>query len=135
MSSQAERQGSQELGAAVRTEFVRVLLWDGDAEAAWVEANKGVNLPDEVWLSVAGAREETHPDDSIAVYRRITNSLVDRTSNGNYDVPVSVVRKMRDLLKKRGRDTDFEAEVLRLRLEFKRKRNFMHDLDAVVRGR
>lgn len=118
-----------------RPELIRALLWDGDIESAWIEANKGDDIPDNIWLSVASAREETHYKDSIAVYRRIMYKHIAAISNGNYDYPAGLLRKIRELMKAHDRENDFGNEIKNLRQEFKRKRNFMRDLDAIEMGR
>jgi len=135
MRKQVDAPARTQPHATTRAELIRVLLWDGDGEAAWTEANKGDRLSVDLWLSVAEAREATRPDDSIGVYRRIMNQLVENTSNGDYRLPVDLLRKMRRLFRVLGQDHAFEVEVDRLRHEFKRKRNFMKDLDAIAKER
>jgi len=135
MRKQVDAPVGTHVHTTTRAELILVFLWDGDAEAAWVEANIGDRLPFELWINVGGAREETHPEDSIGVYRRVMNQLVENTSNGDYQLPIDLLRKMRRLFRVLDQDRAFEMEIDRLRHEFKRKRNFMRDLDVIVKER
>ncbi|MCE9584589.1 MAG: hypothetical protein K8T20_19030 [Planctomycetes bacterium] len=60
--------------------LVDILCFEGDFESAWREATaRGCN--DQLWSSLATARQDGHPDDSLVVWHRLLEkSLRSRTS-------------------------------------------------------
>jgi uncharacterized Zn finger protein len=126
-SGRHSRSSAPHLG---RPELVRILLWDGDLDAAWIELQKG-GCSNELWVRVAEAREETHPDDALRVYRDVVNRVVAQTSNGVYDEPIRLIHRTRAVLRRQGRERAFVALITHLRQEFRRKRNFVRALDEI----
>ena len=82
---------------------------------------------------MAEAREPTHPDDSIDIYRNVLVATVEATSNGRYDGAVNLVRKIGSVLGRMERSSQFLSEINQLRIVFKRKRNFVVELDRMER--
>jgi len=115
-----------------RNELVRAHLWLGDTEAAWNEMRAG-KVTAETQLSVAEAREDAYPGDSIQVYRNVMYATAESISNGRYDEPVRLLRKIQNVLQKTGQTAQFQVELYQLRLAFKRKRNFMLEIDQIER--
>jgi uncharacterized Zn finger protein len=110
--------------------LVEILLWERNVEDAWLEAKEG-GCSDRLWLDLASLREEDHPEDSLAIYQERIEPLVNRTNNKAYGRAYELVLKVRTLMRRLGREAEFEEYVELLRLEYKRKRNFMKLLDGM----
>jgi uncharacterized Zn finger protein len=110
--------------------LVEILLWEGNVEDAWREAKEG-GCSDRLWLDLAARREEDHPEDSLAIYQERIEPLVNRTNNKAYRKAYELLLKVRTLMRRLGREAEFEEYVELLRLEYKRKRNFMKLLDGM----
>ncbi len=109
--------------------LVDVLLWEGDPAAAWDEAvNAGV--PHRMWMRLAAAREEDHPDDAVPIYQREVERLVDTKTNGSYADAVALMSRIRGLLARARRPDDFPTYVARVRAAHKPKRNLMKLFDG-----
>jgi uncharacterized Zn finger protein len=63
----AGRWGWQQDSGAER--LVEILLWEGDAEAAWLESQAG-GLSDDLWLKLAETREKEYPADAVTVFQQ-----------------------------------------------------------------
>jgi uncharacterized Zn finger protein len=112
------------------SELVGILLWEGNVEEAWQEAKKG-GCSDGLWLDLAARREECHPEDSLAVYQGRIEPLVNQTNKKAYADAYKLLLRVRELMHRLGRQAEFDEYVELLRLEYKRKRNFMKLLDGV----
>ena len=109
---------------------MRVLLWEGEDEVAWHEAQTG-GCSDDLWLRLADRRARAgHLDDALAVYQSRVEPLIEPVTNGDYEEPVRRLLVVRDLMRRLGREGEFAEYVADLRAEFKRKRNFLKLLDA-----
>ena len=112
------------------SELVEILLWEGNVEDAWREAKEG-GCSDRLWLDLATRREVDHPEDSLAVYQERIEPLVNQTNNNAYKRAYELILRMRTLMHCLGRQAEFDEYVELLRLEYKRKRNFMKLLDGM----
>lgn len=108
--------------------LVQIFLWENDVEAAWAEANTG-GCSEDLWLELAARREKTHPQDALPIYRRRIAPTLDRTSNEAYREAVGLLRKVRGLMVQIGRGAEFARYLDEIRVEHKRKRNFIKLLD------
>lgn len=108
--------------------LVEIYLWEQDVEAAWQAANTG-SCGEALWLELAGLREKTHPRDAIRVYRMLIDPIVERTNNDAYAQAVGLLRRVKRLMDELGEETEFRQYLARLRIEYKRKRNFMKLLE------
>lgn len=108
--------------------LVRIFLWEKDADAAWQEAQAG-GCTHELWLELAARREKTHPQDALAIYQRQIAPTLDRTNNEAYRQAAVLLRKVRGLMVRLGRQADFGPYLADLRVRYKRKRNFIQLLD------
>jgi hypothetical protein len=117
-------------GATDYSELVRILLWEGDVEAAWREAQEG-GCSDRLWLELAALREKDHPEDALEIYRRQIEPLVNRKDNQAYEQAAGYVRKARDLMKRLGCKEEFAAYLESIRKAHKPKRNFMALLNQI----
>jgi len=115
--------------AADHSELVRVFLWEGDVEAAWAEAQAG-GCADMLWLDLAAKRAGTHPEASLPIYQRAVDQALTVTGNDAYERAVDLLGKVRDLLRRLGREAEFAPHVASVRTAHRRKRNLMKLLDA-----
>ena len=110
------------------SELVRIFLWEKDVEAAWMEAKAG-GCSQDLWLELAAKREADHPEDALAVYEAQIGPTLDRKNNDAYREAIGFLRKVRGLLIRLGRESEFGDRLTALRLAHKPKRNFMKLLD------
>ena len=103
---------------------VEIHLWEGDPESAWDEAQVG-GCSDQLWLKLAGLREQDHPEDAVEIYRARIEPLVECTNNTAYRDAVGLLRKVRRLMKRLDRLDELTEYVQELRTKYKRKRNFI----------
>ncbi|HWC26473.1 MAG TPA: hypothetical protein VG474_07815 [Solirubrobacteraceae bacterium] len=107
------------------SELVRVLLWEGDGDAAWEAANEGGCTPD-LWLELADRRRDRHPCDALAVYRRHVEDVIGHKDKRAYQQAVEIIDgTVRALFAECGRAADFTAYVDEVRAAHKPKRNLM----------
>ncbi len=107
-----------------RSELVRVFLWERNLEAAWREAQEG-GCAEGLWMELAAKREKEHPADSLPIYQKRVEPTLDRKNNEAYGEAVGLLRKIRDLMIRLGREADFKQYMAVMRLKHKAKRNFM----------
>jgi uncharacterized Zn finger protein len=111
------------------SELVRVLLWEGEVEAAWAEARAGECAP-ALWLELADRRAGEHPEEVLPVYQRAVGGLLAQTGNDVYERAVELLRKVQELLHRLGREAEFASQIASIRTTQRRKRNLMKLLDA-----
>lgn len=122
------------LGRRGHTELVRVLLWEGDAEAAWQAANDGGCTPD-LWLELADRRRDEHPEDALRVYRKHVEDTIDRKDTRAYESAVRLIDDtIRALFGECGRPDDFAGYVAEARASHKPKRNLMKLMCEITTG-
>jgi uncharacterized Zn finger protein len=107
---------------------VEIFIWEKDTESAWQEAQAG-GCNDRLWLQLARLREREHPRDAIAVYRKQIGPLVEQTNNEAYAEAVNLLHKVEKLMNQLGEQAAFKQYLDTLRIEYKRKRNFMKLLE------
>jgi len=107
------------------SELVRVLIWEGDPDAAWEAAGEGGCTRD-LWLKLADLRRAEHPEDAIGVYRRHVEDVIAGKDKRAYAEAVRLIDEtMRALFAESGRPQDFDAYVEEVRASHKPKRNLM----------
>ena len=109
--------------------LVEIYLWEQDIEAAWQAASAG-SCGEALWLQLAGLREKTHPRDAIRVYRVLIGPIVERSNNQAYAQAAGLLRRVKQLMGKLGEDGEFRQYLAEVRIEYKRKRNFMKLLET-----
>jgi uncharacterized Zn finger protein len=114
-----------------RSTLVKIFLWEKDVEQAWQEAQEG-GCDESLWLDLAAARETDHPEDAVAVYRNFVEPAVRRMDNQSYQEAAGFVRKVRKLLRRLGREEEWQRYVESLRTTHRRKRNFMKLLEQLT---
>jgi len=126
----ARKKESSYLFAVDHSDLVAILLWEGNVEEAWREAKRG-GCSDALWLDLAARREDDHPEDSLTIYQERIEALVDETNNKAYGRAYELLLKVRTLMRRLDRQAELGEYVDLLRLEHKRKRNFMKLLDGM----
>ncbi len=111
------------------SDLVEVLLWEGDAEAAWAAA-VDAGVPQRVWMRLAAIRKDTHPDDALPIFQREVEHLIQTKNNRGYADAVQLMGQVRELLESAGRPDEFPSYVTAVRAAHKPKRNLMKLLDA-----
>ena len=87
-----------------------------------------------LWLLVAAAREEKHPGDAVPIYQEMLAPILKQANNAAYEEAVKLLQKIRELMGRLDRVTEFEDYLGALRVDYKRKRNFIKLLDAIERS-
>ncbi len=109
---------------------MRIFLWEGDAEAAWQEAQEG-DCSEDLWVQLAALREKDHPEEALEIYQRQIEPLVNQKNNQAYEQAAKYVGKARELMKRLKREAEFNTYLEGLRKAHKPKRNFMALLDKM----
>jgi uncharacterized Zn finger protein len=104
--------------------LVRIYLWEKDIETAWHEAQAG-GCSNSLWLELAGKREKEHPEDALSIYQRQIEPVLDRKNNEAYEEAVDFLGKIRELMVRLGRESEFTDYATKLRAAHKAKRNFI----------
>jgi tetratricopeptide (TPR) repeat protein len=110
--------------------LVEIHLWEKNIEAAWEAASRGV-ITDQLWLTLAIAREKDHPGDALPIYRRLIEKAVEQTNNAAYEEAIILVKRIKPLLVRLDCPEDFGQYIAQLRANYKAKRNFMKLLDKL----
>ena len=108
--------------------LIEILLFDGQIDEAWIVAVEH-GCSDQLWLSLAGARQQTHPLDAIPIYQRAALAAIDTKSNRGYETGVSYLAKIRQLAQQAGEPSIFVTLIAEVRTAHKPKRNLMALLD------
>ena len=127
---QARRDRSSWAWGTDHSLLVEIYLWEGDAQSAWDEARVG-GCSEGLWTQLARRREKDHPEDALSVYLRRVEPIVERTHRSAYREAVGLLRKIRRLMKRLGRQDEFAEIVDGLRTKYKRKRSFIAMLEAL----
>ena len=110
------------------TALVEILAHEGDIDAAW-QAATDHGCDDRIWLTLARARETTHPLDAIDVYEREVLTQIDRKRNDAYRSAVELMTRIRRLADTACQPERFQTLLTRVRTEHKAKRNLKALLD------
>jgi len=109
----------------IRSALVAIHLRQKDSVKAW-EAFCGGTVDVRLWDKVAAMRGKTHPDDAVAVYRRLLPHLVAAGArNAQYGGALEIVKAIRNLRSAQGQDALFRQELAELRATWRAKRNFI----------
>ncbi|MEU7412569.1 MULTISPECIES: SWIM zinc finger family protein [Streptomyces] len=107
--------------------LIDALLDDGDADAAWREA-EGI-ADDRQWEHLADLSRETHPAEALAVYLRLVERLKEPTGDRVYEHLARLLQGARDCHRVLGTQEAFTGCLAGLRAELKRRRKLMSILD------
>jgi uncharacterized Zn finger protein len=114
--------------------LVEIFLWEKDAEAAWTEARKG-GCSESLWLQLAKTREKDHPEDAVAIYRRQVEPELNHKNNHSYQVAVAYLGKIHELMTGMGKEAEFKQDLLAIKTEWKRLRNFIRYVERTQWGK
>jgi uncharacterized Zn finger protein len=120
--------GNQWSRTADHSDLVDVFMWEEDVEAAWAEA-KGGGCSDTLWMRLAALREADHPGDAVPLYQGEVERTIGRKNNRAYEEAVELLHKVKDLMGRAGRGSEFPAYLRSVRATHKPKRNLMKLLD------
>jgi uncharacterized Zn finger protein len=126
---EAQRRGYW-LRGGDHSELVRILLWEGDVEAAWREAEEG-GCGEGLWLELAERRKQTHPEDALRVYRGRIEPTIGGKSKRHYEEAVGLIEEVGALLRRLGREEELPRLVAEVRAAHARKRNLVALLDSL----
>ena len=115
-------------GRADHSELVRIFLREKDDDAAWQEAKAG-GCTNDLWMQLAAKRERDHPEDALPVYRQQIEPTLARKNNEAYRAAIGLLRQIRGLMVRLGREAEFARYLESVRAAHKPKRNFMKLLD------
>lgn len=104
--------------------LVEVLLFDGDVEQAWAEANVA-GCRRELWLELARRREGDHPLEAIPIWQDEVERRIGMKNNHAYADAVHLIARVGQLMSSADRDVDFAPYLAALRTRHKPKRNLM----------
>jgi uncharacterized Zn finger protein len=108
--------------------LIEILLYEGDVDEAWeVAADHGCDQ--RLWLTLARAREATHPLDPIPIYEREALAQIDTKKNPGYRSAVEYLARIHRLARVGQEPERFESLVATVRTAHKAKRNLMALLD------
>lgn len=108
--------------------LVEILLYEGEADAAW-QTGSEYGCDPKLWLTLARAREKTHPLDAIPVYEREAVAQIATKKNAGYRRAVDYLARIRMLSQKADNPELFEQLISSVRTQHKLKRNLMALLD------
>lgn len=105
-----------------------ILLYEGRIDEAWNTATE-FGCDQQMWLTLARARERTHPLDAIAIYEPEVISQIERVKTTAYRTAVDLMERIRRLADAAGEPHRFTDLLDRVRTEHWRKRNLKKLLD------
>ena len=109
----------------LRSALVAIHLREKDAEKMW-ETFCGGPVDVRLWDKVAARRGKTHPDEAVTLYKKLLPHVVNAGTRGaQYGEAFEIVKAIQELRVARGEEVVFKQELVKLRLEWKAKRNFM----------
>jgi hypothetical protein len=116
------------LQPAGRSDLVEVLLWEGDADAAWQAAVDG-GCRDELWLRLARARAATHPADGIPILVAAANQRIGHKNRAAYQEAAKLLVESGVLFARCDRNDDFRSHLAGVRAAHRPKRALREELD------
>jgi uncharacterized Zn finger protein len=120
-------------GITGRTLHVAIALWERDIDLAREHANAGECAPDELH-ALAQALEPDWPDEAFEYYRRLVHHAMESGRGAPNDVYAEAfgnVQCIVRLLDRLDRAVERARYIAHLRIEYKRKRNFVKLLDTL----
>ncbi|HOO21681.1 MAG TPA: hypothetical protein PL011_09885, partial [Kiritimatiellia bacterium] len=90
---------------------------------------------DRLWLDLAQRREEKHPADAAGIYRRLVKPLIEAGNNPAYEQAVVFLGRAHGLMKTLGQEAEFRVWLLQLKVEYRRKRNFIKYVERTPWGK
>ena len=116
------------VGSPVAAALAAILLYEGRLDEAW-SAALSFGCGREMWMTLARAREKTHPLDAVGVYETQVLALIDMKKTSYYESAVELMDRIRRLAAAAGDPHRFAALLERVRTEHRAKRNLKKLLD------
>lgn len=120
---------ARRVGSATAGVLVGILLFEGLLDEAW-NAALAFGCGRETWMTLARAREKTHPLDAIDVYEPEVLALIDRKKTTYYESAVKLMDRIRRLADSAGEPERFGGLLERVRTEHRAKRNLKKLIDG-----
>ncbi len=117
-------------GADDNSTLVEIYLCEGDVGAA-LTAAEAHGCSDAHWMKLAEALEKPRPSEALHIYRESLEPLIDQKNNQAYEEAVARIQKIRKLMDRMGRASEFGDFTSDLRIRHKPKRNFIKLLDSI----
>ena len=109
--------------------LVEVLLDENLIDDAWAAAVADGCRAD-LWLLLAGRREQEHPEDALTVYRRQIDQTLAAAGLHAYREAVDLLLRGRALWRRARREADYDHYLAALRSTHRKKRAFLNLLAA-----
>jgi len=110
--------------------LVEIFLWENNYDDAWEEAIAGGCFA-YLWLELADRIAPEKPERAYSVYRELIGPTVNQTNNTSYADAITLLKKMRKVASRLNCESEFSDYLTALRVEYKRKRNFIQMLDTI----
>ena len=109
----------------VRSALVAIHLRQKEADKAW-EAFCGGPVDIRLWDKVAAVRGMTHPEEAVALYKKLLPHVVTAGTRGaQYGEAFEIVKAIQELRAAQKQNALFGQELADLRITWKAKRNFI----------
>lgn len=115
-------------GETDNSTLVEIFLHEGNPEEAWREAETG-GCSDRLWLQLAEAVEEKHPEEAAPVYLRLAEAAVTEARKSRYEEPVRLLVQAAELMRRMDRSQEFIQHLEALRVKHKIKRNLIKEIE------
>jgi tetratricopeptide (TPR) repeat protein len=119
-----------------RSLLVEICMHDGDVEAAWAEAQRGV-CSGYLLLQMAELREANHPGDSGPIFLAHAEELLERVRDSRYETAVTMLARAATAMGRAGLGPAFVHRLDELCRRYRAKRNFIRlvaENESALRG-
>ena len=114
-----------------RSELLAIALTEGLSERAW-ELYVGGKTAVQLWQPLAELRATTHPQDALALYRRLLPMRVQEGApKARYEAAFEIVQAMREVYAALDQTHKFQEELASWKRDWGNKRNLMKLLDTL----
>jgi uncharacterized Zn finger protein len=110
--------------------YVDALLAEGDSETAWAAVTTAdTDLGDDRWKRLAELREASDPAAALEVYLRLADSTLLTADRSAYRAATKLLKQAHRAAAAAGCTDDVDAQVARLREQYRRRPTFIAALD------
>lgn len=110
--------------------LVEILLWEGQNEEAWKEAQTH-GCSESLWLKLAAIRESANPVDCIPIYQKLAERLLQPADKQAYSQAAAALKKLGELMNRVGNGDKFKSIMHDTRTKFKIRKNLIKALDKL----
>lgn len=107
-------------------------LYDEDQHKSKGQSFFGFGLGSNISEQIAEAVKEKYPDRSIAIWKKIAESHIDRTNPKEYSIALGYLNRIQKVMKKNGNDNDFKEYIADIKEQNKRKIRLIEMLDSLT---